>query len=184
MTLQFTQSKFVDYYEPTIEDCYRKTLEVDNKICVLDILDTAGQEEYSVLRDQYMKNGEGFLMVFSITDKLSFEEIKNFHQRIYRLNEHKDKVPMVVCGNKCDLEEKREIQRTAIETIAKEYECPWFETSAKENKNVVEAFQEVVREIRKLNCPQAAEKEVESSGSGIKRRRRLTGKLQNRCLLF
>ncbi len=64
------------------QDSYRKQVVIDGETCLLDILDTAGQEEYSAMRDQYMRTGEGFLCVFAINNTKSFEDI---HQ--YRLNE-------------------------------------------------------------------------------------------------
>jgi small GTP-binding protein len=72
------------------------------------VLDTAGQEEYSAMREQYMRTGEGFLLVYSITSQQSFEEIKTFQQQILRVKD-KDYFPMIVVGNKCDLDGEREV---------------------------------------------------------------------------
>jgi small GTP-binding protein len=72
------------------------------------VLDTAGQEEYSAMREQYMRTGEGFLLVYSITSRQSFEEILTFQQQILRVKD-KDYFPMIVVGNKCDLENEREV---------------------------------------------------------------------------
>ena len=72
------------------------------------MLDTAGQEEYSAMREQYMRTGEGFLLVYSITSQQSFEEIKTFQQQILRVKD-KDYFPMIVVGNKCDLDGEREV---------------------------------------------------------------------------
>lgn len=71
VALQFftCKSHFVDEYDPTIEDSYRKQCVIDDEVALLDILDTAGQEEYSAMREQYMRTGEGFLLVYAITDK-------------------------------------------------------------------------------------------------------------------
>ncbi|EPQ16351.1 GTPase HRas [Myotis brandtii] len=73
LTIQLIQNHFVDEYDPTIEDSYRKQVVIDGETCLLDILDTAGQEEYSAMRDQYMRTGEGFLCVFAINNTKSFE---------------------------------------------------------------------------------------------------------------
>jgi GTPase SAR1 family protein len=72
------------------------------------VLDTAGQEEYSAMREQYMRTGEGFLLVYSITSRQSFEEILTFQQQILRVKD-KDYFPIIVVGNKCDLENEREV---------------------------------------------------------------------------
>jgi small GTP-binding protein len=72
------------------------------------VLDTAGQEEYSAMREQYMRTGEGFLLVYSITDRQSYEEIMTFQQQILRVKD-KDYFPMIVVGNKCDLDGERQV---------------------------------------------------------------------------
>ncbi|XP_029696916.1 uncharacterized protein isoform X1 [Takifugu rubripes] len=69
LTIQFIQSYFVSDYDPTIEDSYTKICTVDGKETRLDILDTAGQEEFGAMREQYMRSGEGFLMVFALNDR-------------------------------------------------------------------------------------------------------------------
>ena len=89
-------------------DSYRKQCVIDEEVALLDVLDTAGQEEYSAMREQYMRTGEGFLLVYSITSRQSFEEILTFQQQILRVKD-KDYFPMIVVGNKCDLEGEREV---------------------------------------------------------------------------
>ena len=91
-------------------DSYRKQCDIDDEVALLDVLDTAGQEEYSAMREQYMRTGEGFLLVYDITSRQSFEEITTFEQQILRVKD-KDYFPMVVVGNKCDLEGEREVSR-------------------------------------------------------------------------
>lgn len=93
-----------------LPDSYRKQCVIDDEVALLDVLDTAGQEEYSAMREQYMRTGEGFLLVYSITSRQSFEEITTFQQQILRVKD-KDYFPMVVVGNKCDLESEREVSR-------------------------------------------------------------------------
>jgi GTPase KRas protein len=89
-------------------DSYRKQCIVDDEVALLDVLDTAGQEEYSAMREQYMRTGEGFLLVYSITSRESFEEIRTFQQQILRVKD-KDVFPMVVVGNKLDLAHERKV---------------------------------------------------------------------------
>ena len=87
------------------------------------MLDTAGQEEYSAMREQYMRTGEGFLLVYSITSRQSFEEITTFQQQILRVKD-KDYFPMVVVGNKCDLESEREVTRQGTLFCCTTSVCP------------------------------------------------------------
>jgi GTPase KRas protein len=89
-------------------DSYRKQCIVDEEVALLDVLDTAGQEEYSAMREQYMRTGEGFLLVYSITSRESFDEIRTFQQQILRVKD-KDIFPMVVVGNKLDLASERKV---------------------------------------------------------------------------
>jgi len=89
-------------------DSYRKQCVIDDEVALLDVLDTAGQEEYSAMREQYMRTGEGFLLVYSITSRQSFEEIMTFQQQILRVKD-KDYFPIIVVGNKCDLEAERQV---------------------------------------------------------------------------
>lgn len=150
LTIQFIQSHFVDEYDPTIEDSYRKQCVIDDEVALLDVLDTAGQEEYSAMREQYMRTGEGFLCVYSITSRHSFDEIGTFHQQILRVKD-KDYFPIIIVANKCDLENDRTVSTQEGKELAKARGCKFIETSAKQKINVDEAFYELVREIRRYN---------------------------------
>eukprot|EP01111_Echinosteliopsis_oligospora_P018281 TRINITY_DN8282_c0_g2_i2.p1 TRINITY_DN8282_c0_g2~~TRINITY_DN8282_c0_g2_i2.p1 ORF type:complete len:189 (-),score=45.75 TRINITY_DN8282_c0_g2_i2:86-652(-) len=147
LTIQFVLNHFIIEYDPTIEDSYRKQCQVDEITCLIDILDTAGQEEYSAMRDQYMRNGQGYAIVFDITSRFSFQEAAMFRDQILRAKDL-DFVPMILIGNKSDLEHERQV--TTIEGIdlAKAFGCQYIETSAMNNINVHEAFYQLVREIR------------------------------------
>jgi GTPase KRas protein len=148
LTIQFTTNQFIEDYDPTIEDNYRKQTVVDGESCLLDILDTAGQEEYAALRDQYMRFGEGFLLVADITQRPTFEELPRLRQLILRAKEC-DKVPMIIAGNKCDLENKREVSTNEGHALARDFGCKYMETSAKRSNLVTAVFFELVREVRR-----------------------------------
>ncbi|BGP14570.1 RAS1 protein [Rhodosporidiobolus nylandii] len=136
-------------------DSYRKQCMIDEEVALLDVLDTAGQEEYSAMREQYMRTGEGFLLVYSITSRNSFDEIGTFHQQILRVKD-KDYFPVIVVANKCDLEYERQVGSHEGRDLAQHFGCRFIETSAKQRLNVDEAFFNLVREIRKYNKEQAA----------------------------
>lgn len=150
LTIQLIQSHFVDEYDATIEDSYRKQCVIDDEVALLDVLDTAGQEEYSAMREQYMRTGEGFLLIYSITSRQSFEEVMTFQQQILRVKD-KDYFPIILVGNKCDLEDERQVSRQEGEALAREFGCKSIETSAKHRINVDNAFYDMVREIRRHN---------------------------------
>jgi GTPase KRas protein len=142
------QGHFVDEYDPTIEDSYRKQVTIDSNTCLLDILDTAGQEEYSAMRDQYMRTGQGFILTYAITSRQSYDEINVFREQIHRVKDA-DHVPIVLAGNKCDLEDERQVTTQEAQELAKQWKVPIYETSALARINVEEAFFDLVREIRK-----------------------------------
>lgn len=149
ITIQFIQSYFVTDYDPTIEDSYTKQCVIDDIPAKLDILDTAGQEEFSAMREQYMRSGEGFLLVFAVTDHPSFEEISKFHRQILRVKD-RDEFPMMMVGNKADLENQRMVSVTEAQQLSQQLRIPYIECSAKVRMNVDQAFYELVRIVRKF----------------------------------
>jgi len=162
LTISFVQNHFIEEYDPTIEDSYRKQVTVDEVPCFLNILDTAGQEEYSAMRDQYMKTGQGFLLVFSLTTRSTFEEVNDLHNKILQAKDS-DKVPLVLVGNKADLQDDRHVSPKEAQDLARSFGAPFMMTSAKTRLSVDETFFELVREIRK---------DLKSRNVGQQRRRR------------
>ncbi|KAJ3379215.1 hypothetical protein HDU92_006833 [Lobulomyces angularis] len=100
LTIRFLKDEFSNEYDPTIEENYRKQISVDQSSATVNIIDTAGQQEYTALRDQHLKDGKGFLLVFALNDKSTLEEVKQLRDQILKLKDTK-KVPIVICGNKC-----------------------------------------------------------------------------------
>uniref|UniRef100_A0A3B3X518 Uncharacterized protein n=1 Tax=Poecilia mexicana TaxID=48701 RepID=A0A3B3X518_9TELE len=148
LTIQFFQKIFVPDYDPTIEDSYLKHTEIDGQWAILDVLDTAGQEEFSAMREQYMRTGDGFLIVFSVTDKASFEHVDRFHQLILRVKD-REAFPMVLVANKVDLVHLRKVTSDQGQEMAAKHNITYIETSAKDPPmNVDKAFHELVRVIR------------------------------------
>lgn len=96
-----------------------------------------------------MRTGDGFLCVYGITLQSSFDEALSLHDHILRVKDS-DEVPFVLVGNKCDLEEDREISYEKGQQLAKELKCPFLEASAKTRLNVVEAFETLVHEIKRF----------------------------------
>src|SRR3954447_11936353 len=117
LTVQFVQGIFVEKYDPTIEDSYRKLIEVDNEQYMLEILDTAGTEQFTAMRDLYMKNGQGFVLVYSIIAQSTFNDLPDLREQILRVKDV-DSVPMVLVGNKCDLSDQRVITTEQGESLA------------------------------------------------------------------
>ena len=145
LTIQLVQNLFVEEHHPTIKDAYRKKLLIDGQLCCLDILDTGSQEEFSAFRDQYMRTGEGFLLVFSLNDSKSFEDILQYREEIRRVNDGED-VPMVLVGNKCDVL-KWDVDVRQAKATAMSYQIPFIETSAKTCVGVEDAFFNLVKQV-------------------------------------
>jgi len=178
LTIQFVSGYFVEEYDPTIEDSYRKQVVIDNKTCFLDVLDTAGQEEYSAMRDQYMRTGEGFLLIYSVAARLTFQELVAFRQQMMRVKEDQEFVPIVLIGNKCDLEDERQVTTGEGSELAKSWVCPFLETSAMKCINVNEAFIAVVREIRKYRDSES--KDLSPSNAQWKKMKNKLGDMRHR----
>ncbi|CAG05923.1 unnamed protein product [Tetraodon nigroviridis] len=167
LTVQFVTGTFIEKYDPTIEDFYRKEIEVDSSPSVLEILDTAGTEQFASMRDLYIKNGQGFILVYSLVNQQSFQDIKPMRDQIIRVKRlhhpvprhggevlipdgpesQYEKVPVILVGNKVDLESEREVSSSEGQALAEEWGCPFMETSAKSKTMVDELFAEIVRQM-------------------------------------
>ncbi|ORZ38384.1 small GTPase superfamily, partial [Catenaria anguillulae PL171] len=164
LSIRFLKDDFTSDYDPTVEENYRKSVVVDSLPCQLSIIDTAGQHEYEALRDQHLASGNGFILVFALNSADSLEEIKQLRERIV-MARNKKRLPMVAVGNKCDLpENEREVNADSAQAYFSQFKIPYFETSAKVNINVTEAFQELVRQCRK-DVVKATSTAVEKTGA-------------------
>ncbi|KAF2402295.1 ras-2 [Trichodelitschia bisporula] len=171
LTIQLCLNHFVETYDPTIEDSYRKQVQIDGQSCMLEVLDTAGQEEYTALRDQWIRDGEGFLLVYSVSSRASFNRIETFHKQIQRVKESSQggspsfpgsplsststgsgsygPAPVMLVGNKCDRVTEREVSTQEGTALASQLGCDFVEASAKNCVNVEKAFYDVVRQLRR-----------------------------------
>ncbi|VUZ49612.1 unnamed protein product [Hymenolepis diminuta] len=158
LTVRFVTGKFEEKYDPTIEDFYRKEILVNGKSTMLEILDTAGSEQFASLQDLYIRNGHGFVLVYSITSFHSLLNLEAVYQQILRYKakfrqrsstkvDHPSEVPpIILVGNKVDLESTfREVAKEDAENIARRWGCCGFvETSAKNGDGVMDVFRQVV----------------------------------------
>lgn len=178
---------FVETYDPTIEDSYRKQVVIDAQSCMLEVLDTAGQEEYTALRDQWIRDGEGFVLVYSITSRSSFSRIQRFFNQIQRVKDSSNAgspisggylsspslgnggpTPVMLVGNKSDRVTEREVSTQEGNALARELGCDFVEASAKNCINVEKAFYDVVRSLRKQRQDyNRLERRTTSSSSGL-----------------
>ena len=110
-------------------------------------LDTAGTEQFTAMRELYMKQGQGFLLVFSITNMNSLHELVELRDMIARIKDDEN-IPLVIVGNKSDLEDDRAVSRARVFQLAQQWGGDhYFETSARRRVNVDEIFVNVCRQI-------------------------------------
>ncbi|XP_038676915.1 dexamethasone-induced Ras-related protein 1 [Scyliorhinus canicula] len=146
---RFLSGKFEDQYTPTIEDFHRKFYSIRGDVYQLDILDTSGNHPFPAMRRLSILTGDVFILVFSLDNQDSFEEVKRLKQQIMETksclkNKTKENidVPIVICGNKSDRDFYREVPREKIQRLLEDdSKCAYFEISAKRNSNVDEMFQ-------------------------------------------
>ena len=138
-------TSFLHYLDPASDDAYRKGCSIDGESVVLEVIDSQNVE-YSAFTDQIIRSSDGFLIVYSVTSRAVFEELKEFHDKVLLVKDEPS-VPMVIVGNKCDLESERQVPSAEGEELAKEWNCPFFETSMMTGHNVETVFFQVVRQI-------------------------------------
>ncbi|XP_035501007.2 ras-related protein Rap-1A-like isoform X1 [Scophthalmus maximus] len=138
-------------------------VEVDGQQSMLEFLDTAGTEQFTAMRDLYMKNGQGFALVFSITAQSTFNDLQDLREQILRVKDTED-VPMILVGNKCDLDEERVVGKEQGQNLTCHWNnCAFLETSAKSKINVNEIFYDLVRQINR-KTPMEKKKTKKKSG--------------------
>ena len=106
------------------------------------ILYTAGEEDYQNMIDMWISFGDGFLLVFALNDPESFEALKTKHERVMK-GSHNETTPLILVGNKSDLENERKVDFQDAKKLADSWKCEYIETSAKTNHNCKEAFEKL-----------------------------------------
>jgi len=152
LAIQLVEDRFVESYDPTVEDLHTKTMDVKGEQVKLEIVDTAGTEQFTSMVELYIKNSSGFLLVYDVTKQTSFEGLDSIKEMVWRVKGVKGKKtpPMVVAGNKCDIKD-REVLLGKGHTKAKEWGAAFFETSAKEKTNVDEIFTTLALRVLKAD---------------------------------
>ncbi|CVK98811.1 uncharacterized protein FMAN_08425 [Fusarium mangiferae] len=148
LTIQFVKPYSCDQFDPSKKDTYHRSCLIDNEIASIDVIDTTGQEVYSTLLQQYMREGEGFMLVYSVTSRRSFEEITPYYHQIFRQKD-KDHFPMVMVGIRCSRDSLREVATQEGESLAKDLGCKFVELDTESIFQVDAAFFDLVREVRR-----------------------------------
>jgi len=160
LCIRFIVDRFITSYELTLEDLYRKQVEVDGEVSVMDIFDTAGLNEFHLLRDGYIRQGNGFIFVYALDYKNSFLEVQKQFDHVMRIKDSDEPVPCVLVATKSDLEDRREVTMEEGRQLAQVIGASFFEVSSLTGKNVTEVFHQMIREVRKRESAVANVKET------------------------
>ena len=144
--LRYISNKFEAHSQPTVGvEMAGKDLKINEDIVKAQIWDTAGQEKYDSLITSYYKGAKGVLIVYDITQKSTFDKIESY---MNKLKEYNDKnISVILVGNKCDLEDNREVLKEDGEELAKKLNIQFMEVSAKTGENIEKLFQTLIEEV-------------------------------------
>ena len=148
LTIQFVENHFQEDYYPTIENTFTKLLKFKGQDFAAEIVDTAGQDEYSILNSKHAIGIHGYVLVYSITNRQSFEMCSVIRDKILNFT-GTDWVPIVLVGNKCDLTGLRQISVAEAQSTVASWNAACIEASAKQNLNVAQVFETMLAEIEK-----------------------------------
>ncbi|KAB7494857.1 GTP-binding protein Rheb, partial [Armadillidium nasatum] len=132
LCIQFIEGHFVDNYDPTIENTFNKVIKVNGQEFGLELIDTAGQDEFSIFPNHYAMDIQGYILVYSITSAASFDAVQSIYEKIVDLG--KVNVPIVLVGNKTDLQMERAVSTESGRKKAEQWNAVFIETTAKQHE--------------------------------------------------
>jgi small GTP-binding protein len=145
LVLRLTRDTFDTDYIPTIQDYFEKKMTVDGVAYNLKVIDTAGQDEMQGITDIGIKDADAHMIVYSVTSQVSFNESEKYREKVKNLAGEKGE-HICLCGNKCDAPDRAVTEKAGQDRSA-QWGCPFFETSAKENINIYEAFEAALKTL-------------------------------------
>ncbi|RIB03226.1 P-loop containing nucleoside triphosphate hydrolase protein [Gigaspora rosea] len=153
---QFVGNRFVESYQPSVETTFRKVIRYKGHEVEAEIIDTAGQVEHSILSFTHVVGIHGYILVYSVTSKQSFEMVKIIRNKILNYS-GRESVPIVLVGNKMDLHHQRQLTFEEGKNLASHWQCAWTEASAKNNDNIIRIFKLMINEMEKDINPNSKE---------------------------
>jgi small GTP-binding protein len=171
LLLRFTDNNFNDSYITTIGIDFKiREDEIDGQKCKLQIWDTAGQERFRTITSAYYRGAHGIALVYDTTSRETYENVSYWmkHMKTYADTD----VCKILIGNKIDMKEKRVVQTSEGQQLATQYNCDFYETSAKTGENVEQTFMEFAKEIKKRRYDTLVAEEA--SGKSSKGAKKLT----------
>ncbi|KAF5331681.1 hypothetical protein D9611_007712 [Ephemerocybe angulata] len=164
LVLQFVENNFVESYYPTIDNSVSKKLKYGGKEFECEIIDTAGQDEFSIFNAKHAIGIHGYVLVYSIATQSSFDMIPIIYDKIVDFCGVRD-IPCVIVGSKMDLQANRQVDAAAAEALAQQSNAAYIETSAKNDVNVAKVFELCLAEIEKKSAPSSPATETKGSCS-------------------
>ncbi|XP_015790973.1 GTP-binding protein Rheb [Tetranychus urticae] len=149
LTIQYVKGQFVDSYDPTVENTFSKTVKIKGQEYFLKLVDTAGQDEYSIFPPAYAIDNHGYCLVYSINSLKSFEVIRVIYDKLLDMT-GKVQVPIVLVGNKLDLSSERVIAFEDGKRLADYMKAEFMEISAKSNSDVNNLFASLLQMIERV----------------------------------
>ncbi|KAJ7485733.1 small GTPase superfamily [Mycena latifolia] len=149
---QFVDNDFAESYHPSMERTFMKTIRHNGVDYPCELIDTAGQDEFSPLNSQHAIGIHGYVLVYSIDSRASFEMIQIIYDKITNYCGVRE-VPAIIVGSKADLHMSRQVDSTDGERLARLNKTAWIEASALRNHNVGNVFELCLAEIERGNAP-------------------------------
>ncbi|KAI2798782.1 hypothetical protein RDWZM_007262 [Blomia tropicalis] len=166
ITIQLVEGQFVDSYDPTIENTFYTTIKVKGQDYSLKLVDTAGQDEYSIFPHSYAMDIHGYCLVYSINNAKSFEVVRIIYDKLLDMT-GKIHVPIILVGNKVDLHLERCVSYQEGKDLANYMKAQFVEVSAKENMAVNSMFQTLILNIEKQSLAESPENTQEKHNKCI-----------------
>ena len=171
---RFTENKFSESHQATIGmDVKVKNITIDNKVYKIQIFDTSGQEVYKSISRNYYLRVQGILLMFDLTNRFSFQNLENWIKEIYNV---RDKVPLIIIGNKCDLEKQIEVNDDVVKKFGEKINASYYKTSAKNGKNIDKAIVNFVKQIIDLDITNKDKTYILDGSSIINEKKKCCGK--------
>lgn len=147
LLLRYANDSFSPTFITTIGIDFKiKNIEIDDKRVKLQIWDTAGQERFRTITTSYFRGAQGIVLVYDVTDRRSFESIRNW---ISQIQQHADvHVNKILVGNKCDMLDEKVVSTEEGQKLASEFGMEFWETSAKNDINVEQSFHSIAKSVK------------------------------------